>query len=62
VTFAGAAATYGIAPTTLLRADPVELSALAAIVTRAAECQQQRDTALARRVVAEFAEAMKRGR
>lgn len=60
--FAGAAATYGVAPTAVLRADPDELAALAAIVTHAVDYQQHRDTALARRVVVELAEAMKRGR
>jgi hypothetical protein len=52
----------GFDPARMLRAEPDELEVLIAAANAAAEFQAQRDTALARTVVAELAAAMKRGR
>ena len=57
----GQAAALGIDPGRLLRADPVERPLLEAALEHAARFVQQRDEALAKRVVAELAAAMKRG-
>ena len=57
----GQAAALGIDPGQLLRADPVELPLLTAALEYAAKMHNERDEALAKRVVAELAAAMKRG-
>lgn len=62
MTFAGAAATLGIAPDALLRADAVELALLARIASEAARYSRERDEALANRIIHELAEAVKRGK
>lgn len=62
MTFAGAAATLGIAPSDVLRADPVELALYARIAAEAARYARERDDALANRIIGELAEAVKRGR
>jgi hypothetical protein len=59
--FAGAAATLGIPPHRLLRADPVELALTNEIARHAARYAADRDAALANRIIAELAHAMKRG-
>lgn len=46
----------------MLRADPTELETLVAAAKYAHEYTQQRDLALARLVVRELADALKRGR
>jgi hypothetical protein len=56
----GAGATLGIDPTRALRADPVELETLVLVAQQAADYQAQRDRALARAIVAEFAASLKR--
>jgi hypothetical protein len=46
----------------VLRADPVELVLLARIASEAARYARERDEALANRIIAELADAMKRGK
>ena len=58
----GAAAALGIPPSTLLRADAVELDVLVAAVREAHAYLERRDENFARRIVNEYAEAQKRGR
>jgi hypothetical protein len=58
----GQAAALGIDPAGLLRADPVERPLLIAALAHAAHWQADRDRALARQVVYELAQALKRGR
>jgi hypothetical protein len=60
--FLGQGAALGISPSRVLRADPVELEILVAAAGHAHEYAQQRDQALARLVVRELSDAMKRGR
>ena len=57
----GRAAALGIDPSRLLRADPVEAPLLARALEHAAKMQGDRDEALAKRIIAELASAMKRG-
>lgn len=57
----GHAAALGFDPGRLLRADPVERPLLEAALEHAARFVHARDEALAKRVVAELAAAMKRG-
>jgi hypothetical protein len=57
----GQAAALGLDPCRLLRADPVERPLLEAALEHAARFHAQRDEALAKRVVAELAAAVKRG-
>ena len=57
----GQAAALGIDPGRILRADPVERPLLVAAFEHAAKLQSDRDEALAKRVMAELAAAMKRG-
>lgn len=52
----------GIDPSRVLRADPYEFAVLVEAARRAAEFAQKRDLALARTVVNELGQAMKRGR
>jgi hypothetical protein len=58
----GQAAALGIDPGRILRADRVELPLLVAALEHAAEVHRQRDEALAKRIIAELAAAMKRGK
>lgn len=58
----GAAATYGIDPSRILRADPVERELLLAIIREAHQHADNRDQRLARLVVSELSQALKRGR
>ena len=58
----GQAAVLGIDPSRLLRADRIERELLMAASRHAHEYAEQRDRALARMVVHELAEALKRGR
>lgn len=60
--FLGQAAALGMDPSRLLRADPYELETLVAAAQYAHEYHEQRDRALARLVVRELADALKRGR
>lgn len=62
LTFLGSAAVLGIDPSRVLRADPYEFAVLVEAARRAAEFAQKRDLALARTVVNELGQAMKRGR
>lgn len=57
----GQAAALGISPSAILRADPVERPLLEAALEHAARAHRDRDEALAKRIVAELAAAMKRG-
>ena len=57
----GLAAALGIDPGRLLRADEVERPLLEAALEHAAKFVQDRDEALAKRIVGELAAAMKRG-
>lgn len=57
----GLAAALGFDPGRFLRADPVERPLLEAALEHAAKFARDRDEALAKRVVAELAAAMKRG-
>lgn len=57
----GLAAALGFDPSRFLRADPVERPILEAALEHAARYHRQRDEALAQRVVAELATAVKRG-
>ena len=57
----GQAAALGIDPGLLLRADPVERPLLIAALEHAAKMHNERDEALAKRIVSELAAAMKRG-
>lgn len=59
---AGAAATLGIAPIHLLRADRTERELLIEIAQHAAEFAADRDAALANKIIAEYAQARKRGK
>lgn len=56
----GTAAALGIPPTALLRADPTELPLLTAALEHAARWQSERDKALARMIISELAQALKR--
>jgi hypothetical protein len=56
----GYAAALGIAPATLLRADPVELPLMVAALDHAAEWHAERDKALARLIINELGRAVKR--
>lgn len=58
----GLAAALGIPPTALLRADPVELPLLVEAMEHAVKWHQERDRMLARTVISEYAQALKRGR
>ena len=58
----GRAATLGIGAETLLRANMIERTALLAAAVEAHAYQQARDETLARRIVHELIEALKRGR
>lgn len=58
----GAGAALGIDPSTLLRADPVELDVLLRVVGEAHRYAEQRDKALARTIVSELSLALRRGR
>jgi hypothetical protein len=57
----GLAAALGFDPGRFLRADPVERPLLEAALEHAARYTQERDEALAKRIIAELAAAMKRG-
>ena len=57
----GQAAALGIDPGRILRADPVEAPLLMAALEHAANLQNDRDEALAKRIISELAAAMKRG-
>jgi hypothetical protein len=57
----GQAAAFGIDPGWFLRADPVECRLLEAALEHAIRARAELDEALAKRVVAELAAAMKRG-
>lgn len=57
----GQAAALGFEPGRILRADPVERPILTAAVEHAARFVRERDEALARAIVAEYAAAVKRG-
>jgi hypothetical protein len=57
----GLAAALGFDPSRFLRADPVERPILEAALEHAARYARERDEALAKRVVAELAAAVKRG-
>jgi len=56
----GQAAAVGIPPNLLLRADPIERELLLNAMRTAAEWQQTRDLNLARTVINEYAQALKR--
>jgi len=56
----GHAAALGLQPGALLRADPVELPLLTAALEHAARWQAERDKALARLIIHELAQALKR--
>ena len=58
----GIAATYGVSPASLLRADAYERDLLIQAVNHAREEQDRRDQNLARMIVSEYAAAMKRAR
>ena len=58
----GAGAALGVDPSRLLRADAVELDVLLRVVSEAHHYAEQRDVALARRIVSELSQALKRGR
>jgi hypothetical protein len=58
----GTAAALGLSPVDLLRADPAEREVLLAALPYAREFAEARDEALARRIVNDLAESMKRGR
>lgn len=62
LTWLGQAAALGVDPSRVLRADATELAVLVAVTERAATFARQRDDALARRMVYELAEALKRGK
>jgi hypothetical protein len=62
LTWLGQAAALGIDPSRVLRADPYELAVLVAAFDHAADFARQRDDALARRVINELGEALKRGK
>jgi hypothetical protein len=62
ITFVGQAATYGFDPMQLVRAEPLELELYVLAVHAAVEHQGERDRALARAIVGEYAAARKRGR
>lgn len=62
LTFLGQAAALGISPSLVLRADPMELELLVEATKRAHDYSEERDRALARLVISELADAMKRGR
>lgn len=55
-------ATVGVSPRDLLRADPLERRVLLAVVDKAIELQDDRDRALANRIVNGVVEAWNRGR
>ena len=57
----GQAAALGIDPGRILRADPIEAPLLVAALEHAARMHRERDEALAKRIIAELAAAMKRG-
>jgi hypothetical protein len=56
------AATVGIDPVAVQRADPIERELMLAVIDGAVRRQEERDEALARRIIAALAEAIKRGR
>ncbi len=56
----GTAAALGIPPGTILRADRQELPLLAGALEHAARFQQDRDKGLARLIISELAQALKR--
>ena len=58
----GAAAFLGVAPGAVLRADPVERPLLLDAMEHAARLHADRDKALARAIISELAQALKRGR
>jgi hypothetical protein len=58
----GQAAALGISPSALLRADDVERDLLLRAVHEAHRYHEQRDRALARMIISELAEAMRRGK
>jgi hypothetical protein len=58
----GQAAALGVDPSRLLRADDVERALLLESVREAHRYAEQRDRALARMIISELAEAVKRGR
>jgi hypothetical protein len=60
--FLGHAAAVGVDPFRVLRASPDELDAITHAVRHAHDYHEARDAALARLIVHEYAEAMKRGR
>lgn len=62
MTFAGVAATLGISPVRVLRADAVELALYVRIAEEAARYADERDDRLANRIIAELATAWNRGR
>lgn len=62
LTWLGQAAVLGIDPSRVLRADRHELAVLAAAFDHAAAFARERDDALARRVIFELGEALKRGK
>ena len=57
----GQAAALGVDPGQILRADPIERPLLIGALEHASKLQNSRDEALAKRIVAELAAAMKRG-
>lgn len=62
MTFLGQAAALGISPGLVLRAEPLERQLLVEATKRAHDYAEERDRALARLVICELADAMKRGR
>lgn len=58
----GVSATVGVDPVAVLYADPIERELLLDVIESAARRQMERDEALARRIIAALAEALKRGR
>lgn len=58
----GVAAASGIEPSMLLRAGPIEREILLAALVEAQEHQKRYIQALARQIIHELADAMKRGR
>jgi hypothetical protein len=56
----GYGAALGISPASLLRADPVEFPLLVAALEHAAAWHAERDKALARLIISELAQALRR--
>jgi len=56
----GHAAALGVTPASVLRADPIELALTVAALEHAAERELERDRRLARLVITELAQALKK--